>query len=156
MTWRVVPLSPDLCDALAPHVSEEDRLDLIASGYSPQIALYSALLEPGEPWAVLGDGDHVLGAFGWTEAGTIWSMWRPLTIREKATLLKHAPQFIRAMVTDSGDLRLGNVVYEGNEGTIAWLRATKCFTFLDSPLTYGNRTYVPFIVTPQNGDPANV
>lgn len=144
----VRPLTPAHCEALSPHVSEEDRIDLLAADYSPETALEQALSEPGDAWAAGIEEDHILGAFGWTEAGAIWSMWRALTFSERKTLLQAAPRFIRAMVRDA-KRPLGNLTYVGNERIIEWLNSTGCFTFLvDRRLTYGNREYVPFVTRP--------
>lgn len=145
-------LTPEHCEALAPHVCEEDRRDLVAHDSDPHAALQSALRVPGEAWAAgLAEGGEVLGAFGWTSLGTIWSMWRPLTRCEARDALTWAPHFIQAMVEDAG-MRLGNIVWEGNSQTIRWLEATNCFTFLDKHLTLGNRSYVPFLTKPLTGD----
>jgi hypothetical protein len=157
VNYWIRPLRPVHCENLAPHVSEEDRRDLLASDYSPETALQSALQEEGEAWAVgLGtDESHVLGAFGWTTRGAIWSMWRPLTLTERKHLLKLAPRFIEAMSADANRL-LGNLVCVENEQIIAWLRATGCITLLDTHLTFNERDYVPFIVTPRQGDLTSV
>lgn len=157
MSYWVRPLTAAHCEALAPHVSEDDRLDLAASDHSPEVALASGLREPGEAWACGIDEDHILGAFGWTTYGTVWSMWRPLTLGEKKDLLRLAPKFIRAMVADAGGRTLGNIVAADNRNVRDWLNATGCITFLDTTLTWRDREYVPFIVTPhQSGASSHV
>lgn len=148
--WRLAPLTEEDGNNLAPHVSEAYRLDLAASGNNPVVALEHALEEPGQAWAVLDveDASHVLGAFGWTEAGSIWSMWRLLTRTESKELLKLAPRFIAALVQDAGR-QLGNIVWEGNGEVIRWLEATECFTLLvDRGLTYEDRRFIPFVTKP--------
>lgn len=135
------------CRRLAPEVCEPDRLDLIAHGADPASALESALSCPGEAWAVGYHDGPVLGAFGWTEEGSIWSMWRDLSRGEQKRLLKMTPQVIRAIAEDA-QRPLSNVVWEGNRRVIAWLRASKCFTFLDSRFIWEDRPYIPFFVKP--------
>lgn len=146
--YWIHPLRQDHIEALAPHVSEADRLDLLAADYDPETALQQALLEPGEAWAAGSREGHILGAFGWTEAGAVWSMWRPLTRGEQRTILKLTPRLVRALVRDAGGIPLGNVTYVGNTQIIDWLKATNCFTFLDSEFIWRERAYVPFFVKP--------
>ena len=151
----MAPLAPGHCADLAPTVCEADRLDLISHGFNPEAALETALGEPGEAWAVGYADGTVLGAFGWTEEGSIWSMWKNLTRGEQKRLLKLTPQVVRAMVEDA-KRPLGNVVWEGNKRVISWLRASKCFTFLDTdPYVWEGRPYLPFFVKPL-GDLLNV
>jgi hypothetical protein len=78
-----------------------------------------------------------------------------LTRGEQKRLLKLTPQVIRAVVEDA-KRPLSNVVWEGNKRVIAWLRASKCFTFLDKQsVIWEGRPYIPFFVKPL-GDLINV
>ncbi|WP_420381678.1 hypothetical protein [Novosphingobium sp.] len=150
----IAPLAKHHCQLLAPLVCEADRLDLIAHGSDAGAALATALQVPGGAWAAGYHDGPLWGAFGWTEEGSIWSMWRELTRGEQKRLLKLTPEVVRALAEDAGR-PLGNVVWEGNSRVISWLKASKCFTFLDNPFMFEDRPYMPFFVKPL-GDLLNV
>lgn len=141
------PLAKHHCTRLAPLVCEADRLDLIAHNSDPEAALETALKEPGEAWAVGYHDGPILGAFGWTEAGAVWSVWADLTRGEQRRLLRLTPEVVLAVAQDA-KRPLGNVVWEGNTRVLSWLKASKCFTFLDNHLLWEGRRYIPFFVKP--------
>jgi hypothetical protein len=121
---------------LGAQVREEDRRECLDG--NPWRALTHATQLGGDCWTALrnGDPDDILGAYGWTDLGTIWSLWRKLTRAESLSVLTHTPLWVREMLRASGRAYLYNRVYAHNKSALAWLTLSKCFTIsTDKELT---------------------
>lgn len=137
---------------LATKIREADVIDCEAHGVTPLEAIHQGIAFG--PTYVVTDADVMefdrpvfLGVVGWTPEGSIWSLWRDLTAGQSLALLRAAPAAIR-FIAECARRPLSNVCWEGNTQTLAWLRATNCFTFLDSRLQLGDKLMVPFFVKP--------
>lgn len=73
--------------------------------------------------------EDILGAYGWTAEGTIWSVWRNLSREESLSVLVHTPLWVRGLVVASEWAFLHNHVSSTNLPALAWLKASKCFDF---------------------------
>jgi hypothetical protein len=145
---RVEPLLASHIDSLGGRIREEDLMDCAQQDYNPFHALWDAK-RVGPCWAVL-DGDHVMGAAGFSaEQGTIWSLWaEDLTGDHKRWIMQHTQAAVRMVCAFSGCPTLGNYVWEGNRLTIAWLRASKCFTFEETLYAFKGNSYLHFTTKP--------
>jgi hypothetical protein len=152
MDLGVSELTRSSCTSLGPLIRAADVIDCAAHDYDPVEALFSGLSE-GPSWLVTNQGMPI-GAVGWTYAGAIWSLWRDLSIVESLALLKATPAAVR-FIAAQAQRPLGNVVWEGNVVTRAWLAASGCFEFLDSAFQHHDKVYLPFHVKPF-GDLPNV
>ena len=142
-----VPLTADHAWDLAPRLRAADLADLTIHGSNPNKALLAAIDMPGEPYAILDDG-VVIGAGGWTKAGSVWTLWQDLSVGQAKALLKWCPAWARIMAIRSGR-PLQNVYLKGNLATESWLKATRCVNILDeSPIMWQGREYIPFFLKP--------
>ena len=96
-----VPLTADHAWDLAPRLRAADLADLTIHGSNPNKALLAAIDMPGEPYAILDDG-VVIGAGGWTKAGSVWTLWQDLSVGQAKALLKWCPAWARIMAIRSG------------------------------------------------------
>jgi hypothetical protein len=101
--------------------------DLLECGrHGPIAALMLGTHKDGKAWTAL-HGDRLLGAFGWTAYGTIWSLWRDLTLGEAREVLRRTPQWVDSMVFQSGRQFLYNYVACDNVAALGWLRRSGSF-----------------------------
>lgn len=142
-----VPLTIDHVWDLAPRLRKADLDDLTVHNSHPRGALLAALSEPGEAFAVL-DGDKVIGAGGWTKAGSVWTLWADLTRGQAKDLIRLSRPWAR-IIAIRAKRPLQNVYLKGNRATEGWLRATGCVTILDdNPIVWQGREYIPFFLKP--------
>lgn len=145
---RPVKLTLPMALELAPLIREEDRLDLKTHGSDPYEAFDLADKMPGESWAVIDDDrQRCLGAGGWTEAGSVWTLWTPLSVGEVADILHMAAPWCRIMAIRSRR-PLGNIFLKGNRATERFLRATKCVDILEETIHHDGREWTPFFLKP--------
>lgn len=132
----------ELCRKLA----EADSLEVAAMGRTPENALaYATTITNSQ--AVIDTQGRTCGAFGWTPAGAIWSLWSPLTRPEIRQVIKHTPRLVRQMVEEHGG-PLANFIWEGNHMGRHWLKASKCFN-VDSHLKeFGGKAFLYFQTKP--------
>lgn len=123
-------LSWHSCAVLADVIRQEDLLE--CSG-KPFDALLLGMRSGGDCWTCVAQpDDHVayprlLGAFGYTDHGTIWSLWRDLSTRESLAILRHTPLWVRTMLEASGREFLFNFVHVDNHPAVGWLHKSNCF-----------------------------
>lgn len=145
MALRLTPLTEHYCRLLAPRVSEGDRQDCVVHDYDPEAALLAGL--NGGPCCAVLDGLEVIGAFGWTYEGTIWSLWAELSPEQVKWIMRYTAEMVRQIMRDA-KRPLMNAVWEGNRHTISWLKRSHCFDFLDTTLEYQDKVFLPFFVKP--------
>lgn len=146
MKLYLAPLTETLCILLGKKLCAADLIDCAAHDYDGEAALRDCM--DGGPSCAVMDGLTVVGALGWTDAGYIWSLWMDLTPEQSREIMRWTPKLIKEMAHDAAR-PLCNVVWEGNDRTIAWLKASHCFTFLDNQrLSYKDRVFLPFFVKP--------
>lgn len=141
------PLTREDALDLGPRIRQADIDDLTVHRSNPTEALLGALAVPGESYGVW-DGEHLIGAGGWTEAGHVWTLWTDLSSAQSRALLKACIPWARIMAIRS--MRpLGNVFLTENHVTRAWLRATRCVELLDvPPIMWQGFEYTPFRLKP--------
>lgn len=115
-----------LCRQLGKRIRPEDARECELKGYTPEMAMFAGCGTTGEAFAAM-HGETPIGAFGWTEAGRIWSLWANLTLAEAKCVLGQTPKWVSRMVAVSGRTYLDNWVHADNRKALAWLRASRCF-----------------------------
>lgn len=131
MILQARPLSWDLIGHLAPRINKDDAGECKVSNLDPLQALSTGAMV-GPAWAVVRqDSGTPVGAFGFTPAGSIWSLWADLTMRESLEVLQGTPEWVHGMAavhhqSVRGE-RLHNHVACSNKRALTWLRMSKCF-----------------------------
>lgn len=143
---RPEPLEESHVVYLAGRVREADILDLKTHESTALEALTWALKLPGKAWAVM-DGDTPIGAGGFTEAGSIWTLWRDLTLGQYREVLRMAAPWCRIMAI-LAKRPLSNVYLKGNRTTERFLKATGCIDILEQEVYHDGRTWIPFFLKP--------
>lgn len=120
-------LNWDHATKLAPTLSPIDETEVVTMGRSPLDALaYAAMLPQSQ--AVFNLEGDIKGAYGWTNQGTIWSLFGGLTKGESLQVLKHTKARVIACLEDSKQPFLCNIIWEQNRRGIRWLKASQCFS----------------------------
>ncbi len=149
---RPVKLTHDHVLRLAPSIREEDLLDLKVHGSNPYQALEMAEIMPGEAWAVVED-ELLIGAGGWTEVGSVWTLWANLSLGQAKEVLHMAAPWCRIMAIRA-KRPLGNIFLKGNRATERFLRATKCVDILEETIHHDGREWTPFFLKPLEAMPS--
>ncbi len=148
-TWLgIEELTLQGCLYLGYKLREGDKVDCWRHDQSGCRAL-KAGMEAGPAWGVwdLREGS-LIGAIGWNTQGNIWSLWSDLTGEQTKEVMHLTVPAIRSLVSMAGGIPLGNYVWEGNRLTIAWLKASHCFNFLDDRIRIGDKDFIPFKAKP--------
>lgn len=117
---------------LAPKIGEVDLKEIRLAGYPDAESALLSGLKVGPCWGVLDEGE-VLGVFGYSAQGIIWSFWSTLTKRQALTVLRHTRDYVSRMVKRSGKPILVNAVLRENTPVLRWLEASKCFDLWNDP-----------------------
>jgi hypothetical protein len=107
LTWPAI-------QELSAALHESDALEVSIGGEPARFALAYGLMF-GFSRAAYRD-DRCIGAWGYTPAGVIWSLWAPLSRKESA------------MVKHSTLPRLHNYVHAKNSRALKWLERSGCFS----------------------------
>lgn len=145
------PLDWNAVLTLAPKVRHSDRLECLNEN------VYDALLygtrSGGDAWSVR-EAETVIGAFGFTDHGTIWALFQDLSLRQSVQVLRHTPLWVAQMVRQSGRPFLFNFVHEDNKPALGWIEASRCFQVdyrrapNGDPVMVNNRPAFPFRTHP--------
>lgn len=133
---RADPLTWECCFTLPLKLRE---IDLKETHGMPVDALaYAKRTDGGKSWEVRTDDHHrtLLGAFGFTGKGTIWSLWADLSLAQAREILDETAPWVDHMVFLSGREFLFNYVDVENRLAIKWLSLSGCFT-IDKLHAYG-------------------
>lgn len=137
--------------ALAPRVRRADLDDLKNHEAGAEYALALALVEPGEAWAVMYPSENatpqVIGAGGWTESGSVWTLWADLTRGQARDVMRMVVPYARILAIRSRR-PLSNWYNTENAATEHFLRATHCVDFMDVQATIGGRPFRRFTLKP--------
>lgn len=145
---RPVPYTIGHATALSRKLRKADLIDLHQHEQDPRAALSYPLETGDESWAVM-DGDAVIGAGGWTRAGSVWTLWADLSMRQSRELLRMTPAWARIISIRSKGRILGNVFRKGNRLTQHWLEMSGCVDIHhETPLTSEWGTFIPFRLKP--------
>lgn len=133
-----IPLTWELCKALAPKVNPADSWECHREGHSVEQALASGLLM-GKAYAVTQEDtlNDPVGAFGYTCSNTIWSLWGHLTRRQSLQVLRETPEWVAGMVERAKPHVLWNYADPNNTKAVEWLRASGAFLVDDEPIWVG-------------------
>lgn len=71
--------------------------------------------------------EKLMGAYGYTDEGTIWALFRDLSLIESMAVLRHTRLWVRSLLAQSRQPWLYNFVHVDNEAAVGWLVATGCF-----------------------------
>lgn len=135
------------CDELAPNLRPMDRAEVEAHGYTARDALWYAQMDNHSHALMAARG--CVGAFGFTDMGTIWSLFAPLNNAEAFTLTKNTPAWVKWMLGQSGKMTLLNSVAVANVQAIKWLKASRCFDIDEAyEFHHGGLTWHPFQTKP--------
>ena len=146
----IINLEPGFLDwravfTLGANLAESDRLECLSGD---PMAVLAGATTTGQAWTAL-DGDRILGAYGYTDEGTIWSLWSELSREESMAVLLHTPLWVRTMLHESGREWLYNFVSVGNEQAIAWLKLSGCFDVSDRVVTFSGMSARYFRTKPK-------
>lgn len=145
---HVEPLTIKAGEELAPTLRHMDRLEVTAHGFTPKDALWFAAMNPSRSWALYGP-DGIIGAFGYSTLGTIWSLFTLLTPKECVVITKETPRWVKAMVEDSGLPTLANAVATANLQAVRWLKSSGAFTLNEARgYSFGGLNWLPFQTKP--------
>lgn len=134
-------------DASSLALSPAEGAECVAVGLSPKIALLMGYLE-GPAWAVERTvSGSLVGCFGYTRTGVIWSLWGSLGRAERAQLAGETIPWVSAMVTAYGG-RLSNHVSVDNKVARLWLHKTGCFEWADEPHLVAGKPFLRFTTKP--------
>jgi len=117
---------------LGANLSDSDRLECLSG--DPMSVLAGATTT-GQAWTALSP-ERILGAYGYTDEGTIWSLWAELSREESMAVLAHTPLWVRTLLHESGREWLYNWVSLANRPAIAWLKMSGCFDVSDRIVTF--------------------
>lgn len=134
-------------------IRKGDLIECLSNDMSVQDSLeFAAFRGGGEAWAVLDAGNQVIGVYGWTLAGAVWSYWKDLNPQETRELMSLTGSYVWEMVknaTQQGLSFLANYVWEDNLPAVVWLRASHCFSLdLDHRYDIGNKRFIAFKTKP--------
>lgn len=149
MSLKVVPLTWELAREFAPTVSIADAVECRRMGMSVEFALMTGIFEATiigcRAYAVVEDEKTVVGAFGTTHHGAIWSLWANLTRAQKLQVLQETPEWVATLkrfYRHHGRPPLGNLVDADNKQALDWIRHTGCFEIAETPdMRYGTPFY---------------
>ena len=147
LDWRAV-------FTLGANLTESDRLECLSG--DPMSVLAGATTT-GQAWTALRSRDgedsphegRILGAYGYTDEGTIWSLWSELSREESMAVLTHTPLWVRTMLHESGREWLYNWVSLANQKAIAWLKLSGCFDVSDRVVTFSGMSAHYFRTKPK-------
>lgn len=141
------PGSREVFRWLAPRLRVTDQVECLAKDISPEAAMRHGY-EDGPSYTCWSQGEPI-GALGWTHAGVIWSLWRPLTRGQTRSILAQTPGYVDQFVTESGRECLFNYVDLGNAAALGWLQASRCFAISTSSTPYRGRQFARFETLPE-------
>lgn len=129
------PLTLRLAADLAPWIRKADLDDLKRHDLGIDYALATALVTPGEAWAVMhkqgpNSPSELIGAGGWTCEGVVWTLWADLSRGQARDVLRMAVPYAR-ILSIRAKQPLYNFYRADNAATEHFLKATGCVDFLD-------------------------
>lgn len=113
-------------DQLKPKLREADRIEMLALGFDPEVALeYSVLVSDGACWSVM-DDENVLGILGVSthpedpSVGVIWMLSSDEAFSSPRRFLQHNKPIIEGL--SKGYRLLTNFIHKDNLKAIKWLK----------------------------------
>lgn len=135
------PLTTAAALVLGSKLRCDDQREVVLMGGDPTTAISTGLLT-SELSRGIYDGNEIIGAFGYTSTGVVWSLYADLTPAQSRSILFQAPGWIGRMRRTHGQ-PLWNYVPADHKKTIRWLKATGCIDF--PPLPPMNFNGVPHL-----------
>lgn len=133
------PFSAADAEELAPHVCAADCEEIAEAGYADPLACLLDGIQQG-PCFGAWDGNTIIGVYGYTRGGLIWSFWRDLTRAQARAVFRFTRPMVAEMVAKSGHPFLYNVVLRSHTKAVAWLKRCGCFEVRD----VGDFAFIPF------------